>query len=293
MSSQNPFAILGFAPNFVENLSEAELAELLKSQARKLMAMYHSDGRFPDVERFREIQNAYASLDPDDRDEKIYGAIKRAFLKPGPFRKQLRDLEIGLRAAKTLEGERHLHWMSYLASASGLNGDELTIFNCGPCRLKMYDHSLTIHQPAIGDRPSGRAKVFYEMKVATNGSVGIKRGKQRKFASYPDKGLIGTIDHSTASRYKGIKSILLNLTSGVLTPEEDILMIGGPFYPRLDEEQVIAQTDRIRPQLFQNISLLLTPRITEDSHLFSINRDGDQTYFSYDGTITKIIKGKG
>jgi hypothetical protein len=290
MSSQNPFAILGFRPDFVENLSEAELAELLKSHARKLMSMYHPDGHFPDVERFREIQGAYGLVDPDDRDEETYVAIKKRFLRPGPFKKQLREIEAGLRAAKGLERERHLHWASYLASASGLDDDELTIFNCGPCRLRMYDHSLVIGQPAIGDRPGGRGKVFYEMKVDENGSVSIKRGKQTKFAPYPNKGLIGTIDHDTVSQHNGIKSVLLNLNKRVLTPDDEILMIEGPFYPRLDEEQVIAHTDRIRPELFQNISLLLTPRLTEEAHLFSINRDGDQTYFSYDGTIIEIDK---
>jgi hypothetical protein len=77
---KNPLAILGLNSEVVRALSDARISDLYKATYRQLALFYHPDRNAGDknaADRFREVQEAYESLE----DDQAFQEAKRAFLK--------------------------------------------------------------------------------------------------------------------------------------------------------------------------------------------------------------------
>lgn len=76
MTEKNPFTVLGFAQCAFKGLSDESIRSLVKAQFLALVTLHHPD-RHGDVERFKEVQEAFDKLKEDFE----FGYWKKSFLR--------------------------------------------------------------------------------------------------------------------------------------------------------------------------------------------------------------------
>jgi len=270
MANKNPFEILGLNPNILMGLSDEEIQLLVRSQYRALQRIHHPD-MGGDAKKSMEINSAYNALTSSE----YFKQYKKAFIKPKAKVKAIvLERELDAEKARTLED--YQKYVSYLAACfSG----EKTVFNIGPCTLRIQDYNLSLKLSVYANYASKRGgqNLFYDLLVRKDGT--LARRKNKKTVELEGKRLIGTVSHETIVKYGGVKSVL-ELAQRIVT-REDIELKRLTSSRKIEE---IEFDNQISPEDFQRIMMLITPKIKSGSMLFAINL-GKEISFSLEGII--------
>ncbi len=283
VSKKNPFEVLGFTPDIIRNLSDEDVAVLVKSQYRTLQQIYHPDRPGGDEERSREINLAYELLD-SQRNPQSYIAFKELFLRQTPIRKKLSELEEVVTEEKNRRERLFYKFIWYIRNFFDFEG-EMTVFNIAPARLQMYDTALGMSRDvpisiSISEAEIDENKKAFQYSLILRENNGVVEERRGKSIEYENKRLIGTIPEHVVADLGGIKEVLMpsqRLRRAIMGSRAT----GFPRELRYFE-------NRIEPPQFYEILELLGPQITKNSYLFSINKEGREIYFSLEGRIMKI-----
>ena len=204
-------------------------------------------------------------------------------MKGSPFKKRISKLEEMLADSHARGKDLAQRFVDYLVTASNPNETEVSVLNIRDHTLRMVDIALTIQRNVIVNL-ARRKDVFYQFTVKPDGT--IVKVREDTLTEYPNKKLVGTIPDEEVKEYGGIGKIL-RMTQYIWTEDQELFRraLTGRLYTG---REVSNFTNRISPSAFQNIAFMLTPRISVGSYLFSLNKEGNELYFSLDGKVTGI-----
>ena len=284
-TKDNPFYILGFNPDLLRGLEDEQILNLIKSQYRGLQIIYHPDRTGGSDEKSKQIGAAYSALGSIESVQKY----KKEFLRKIHLNQKISELEESLNEERLRRYQVVEKLAEYLQSFS--DSHENSVFNIGPCVLKMQDYAsgLRVSTFMRSVKRKGVGSLWYDLIVRKNGTL-LKR-KNRKTIASLDKTLVGVVDDKTSALNGGFKNVL-RLSQKIWTPEDEhlrrkLLGTNAPSYPR----QISEFENQISMGGFQEIMMLLTPRISEYSLLFALNNPRDrEPYFSVEGIVIKIRK---
>ena len=280
MALKNPFEIIGLNPQVIQNLSDSQIARILKSQKKVLQRIHHPDVG-GDVTRFRRVTEAYEELQKPD----LYQHYKSQFLKQTPMKRKVAESQAQLAQAQQVPRQMYNQFQSYLEDMAGFQ-DQPTVFNIAPCTLRMLDSQRNLNIDTI--RNPNMQGIFYELVVRKNGVIEKRNGK--KTQKFTNKTLIGTISSKDEKLAGGIGRILTRAV-GIWTHDyqrvRERLQRDSTIPRRRIEKEEKYFSGRITPEQFYSIFPLITPRVSKDSYLFSINSQPQdpQIFFALEGAV--------
>jgi hypothetical protein len=299
MPLKNPFKVLGFDPDILKGLSDEEISDLVKSQYKRLQLIYHPDMLKGSNEKSVELTEAYEMLDYS-KDPELYKSLKDQFLKRTPQSDKIEELEDRIKKESILRAVVQKDYsetiLDYLRCFAGQN-EGLTIFNLGQQRFSVYDPIKSINRSGFtdahgillkdGDKKRFIPKdMFYDIIIDAEGTVYKAHGE--KIVKYPQKKIIGCIDDETVKKNVSIMNIIKKAKYYYTQKDEEdrLVAIKAGIKKSSGAKNIEYYDERIFQEEFAKIAYLLTPRIKEESYLFSINL-GDKIFYSMEGKIRK------
>lgn len=271
----NPFAILGLNPFILKGLNDENIQLLIQSQYRTLQKIHHPD-HGGNQQISSEINSAYNALTGND-----FIHYKEMFLRERKGKKD--DSKQDKYLADLQENARRTYsqFMDYLKDLA--EPSENSVFQLRNCVLNMQDYLLTAQLHDISNYcvPNRKKKsCFYDLVVDNNGNLAKVQNNNR--IELPGKKLIGVVDDETITKYCGKKNVL-----GLVQKVFDANKIER-YFPKYRED--VYFDNRITPELFFPVALLLTPEVKKHSMLFSLNKDNLGQFFSLEGLVVNIHK---
>ena len=293
MSIKNPFQILGFNQEIIGKLPDEKIKELIRSNYRKLQQFYHPDKPSGDKKMSIRLTEAYNLL---TENEETYQAIKKSFLKKSSQKKRISELEEKLeeinKIIESTKSDAEDLLMNYFLSISK---DSIPVFNLPDLHISMFDYGTAINRSYLaninpyprdvrGNVQASREDVFFEYRIQKGMIYKVHKGKTKELQN---KIFIGSIDEKTVEEYGNFRNILKR-TQEISPPssqEYSRLLYGRKDYSRRDVNYF---HKNLQPYEFKTIVSLISPKITEKGHLFSVIINNEKPTFFYDGKIIKI-----
>jgi len=291
----NPFKVLGIAPEGLRGLSEADILELAKANFRFRSKIYHPQGSRPNLVRFNAINYAMEQLEET-------GAIptwKQHLLRP----KKEQIAEINARAQSVAQETDHIKdlllefWTAYAlgerfpGTKPKANGD-IEAFSCFRFQLCSFAVSDSLRNTVLERTRRGRKEVEEQVVIHIDGKRILTRWVLHKKAFDPSTEeapswiapqLIQTNPTHPAKSYywsgadERSRSTLLpmRLLGGI--PKFELSQRDGidRFQPLLTAETTPSQLEEIEGgyswEVFQPFAALMSPIIRVDSEIIAVS----------------------
>ena len=282
----NPFIELGITREEISGLSDDEINGIVKKKARALLRTRHTDvgGSLIGTQH---IIKAYKSLD-FVKDPVSFKYWKSEYLKvPSRPRSKLMAEISGYREKNSDLVNLIVQSMlddDYTGSDNGLF---LELPNA--CTLRVYDSWLDLQTRRVRwIRESPR--LLYELKhehgylVRLRGDLAVNKDPHL----VSNKKLVGTVGEQVVNGYGNIMHVLLMTQLNENNIRTVKFSRDGKFYPTKAFVQKF--DNRVSPEAYKSIAHLVSPKLSNPSYLFSVNREQNQVYFSLEGKITGIVQ---
>lgn len=282
LASSNPFQVLGLSPEVIRILTDEEIGIIVKTQYRALQQIFHPDKKGKE-ETSKQINQAYEYLD-QARNPETYAYYKKRYLARRGAQSKIQELEDKLRHTENNLWQQYKQMQDYFSSILEVN--KLTVFNAAGHRFQMHDTGLQIFVP----KNKEMNKILFFTLIVNDDQTITKEVMKNQY-KFANKKLIGTIDDGKAREHGGITTILKR-AQNIWSKYDDAL--ARLLQTQRDKatpvrREVTYYSEKIEPQRFQAFTPLLTPRITKNSYLFSINKDGGE-FYSLEGKILKAYR---
>ena len=287
---KNPFQILGLNPDILQDLNDEEILILVNSQYKALQQIFHPDKPRGNEEQSKLLSQTRDLLDPQ-KNKELFELFKKQFLKKTSKQKELTGLQNLLLASELNYIYLYQKLMDYLSSFAGFT-EGLSIYNLPACTLKLHDYHRSLNIRHF-EKSEGYAKkgegnpLYYDLLIDADGKLAEKRAN--KIKKLPQKKLIGTFDANLVKQKNLTMRYLLSKVLNFWTADQQEYAKLGIIHGDKNIAAIKFTEYKISWQMFGKIAHFLSPKVKQYDYLFSLNRQGEESYFTLDGTIQKII----
>lgn len=285
----NPFRVLGLDMQCLQGLSSGELRILAQSQWRAMQRVFHPDTGKKGDRRSKEINEAYEDITRmlDEGDDRIKELLSKKGRRTAEEKRERQTAFL-----QTMYQGATAAFIEYLNALVSSTDERLTVFNCAPCVMQMFDYALVRYKERSwkepsAPRPVADPEIFYTLCIDASGvgvqkrTSGVSHRNGKEVIRAMHGRLIGGVDAEVIKRHDSVAGFFKAVGYG--PPERDrgrrYLSYGES--PGDDFSYATVPLECVRRMI-----PFLTPYIGIGTALFSFQQG--QSFFGFVGSVTKI-----